>query len=158
MSTPASVMRTSDPYTRLLVVVFISFLTIYALMYAMVDRWDHVYRNFNQVFMSGLLVAPIVLIELAVMSDMYPDRRRNFIIAVIAVVVALLCWFGIREQAGVGDPQLIRSLIPNHAAAILLCNEAQLKDTELQRLCSEIVASHGVEIEQMKALLKKPGI
>ncbi|MGB4860562.1 MAG: DUF305 domain-containing protein [Dokdonella sp.] len=156
MSAPASAMRTTDPYTRLLVVTFISFLTIYALMYAMVDRSENVYRSFNQVFMTGLLVAPIVLIELALMWDMFPDRRRNVVITVVAFVATVFCWVGIREQLGVRDRQLIRSMIPSHAAAILMCEEAQLKNPELQRLCNEVVESHKAQIEQMKALLEEP--
>ncbi|MFZ2234941.1 MAG: DUF305 domain-containing protein, partial [Dokdonella sp.] len=57
---------------------------------------------------------------------------------------------------GVRDRQLIRSMIPSHAAAILMCEEAQLKNPELQRLCNEVVESHKAQIEQMKALLEEP--
>ncbi|HEX6177103.1 MAG TPA: hypothetical protein VF057_01990 [Thermoanaerobaculia bacterium] len=37
-------------YRRLLVMTALSFFAMYVLMYAMVDRFDNVYSNFNQVY------------------------------------------------------------------------------------------------------------
>ena len=44
-------------YRRLLVMTALSFVAMYVLMYAMVDRFDNVYSNFNQVYMAGLMTA-----------------------------------------------------------------------------------------------------
>jgi uncharacterized protein (DUF305 family) len=46
-------------------------------------------------------------------------------------------------------------MIPHHAGAILMCNEAQLTDPEVKRLCEGIVASQEREIAQMKAKLRR---
>ena len=44
-------------------------------MYAMVDRLDNVYNNFNQLYRT----APMVAIELFLMRSIVPDTRRNAI-------------------------------------------------------------------------------
>ena len=36
----------------------LSFIAMYALMYAMVDSFESVYANLNQVYMAGLMTAP----------------------------------------------------------------------------------------------------
>ena len=140
-------------YGRLLLMMALSFLAMYALMYAMVDQWANVYNNVNQFYMAGLMAAPMLLIELWLMSSMYPDRRRNLILAGVTVAFMLFCWWGIRTQAAVTDRQFIRSMIPHHAGAILMCEENRLKDPELVKLCQEIITSQKQEIAQMKQLL-----
>ena len=140
-------------YGRLLLMMALSFLAMYALMYAMVDQWANVYHNVNQLYMAGLMAAPMLLIELWLMSSMYPDRRRNLILASVTVAFMLFCWWGIRTQAAVTDRQFIRSMIPHHAGAILMCEENRLKDPELTRLCLDIITSQKQEIAQMKQLL-----
>ena len=140
-------------YGRLLLMMALSFLAMYALMYAMVDQWANVYNNVNQFYMAGLMAAPMLLIELWLMSSMYPDRRRNLILAGVTVAFMLFCWWGLRTQAAVTDKQFIRSMIPHHAGAILMCEENRLKDPELVKLCQDIITSQTQEIAQMKQLL-----
>ena len=140
-------------YGRLLLMMALSFLAMYALMYAMVDQLANVYHNVNQFYMAGLRAAPMLLVELWLMSSMYPDRRRNLILAGVTVAFMLFCWWGIRTQAAVTDRQFIRSMIPHHAGAILMCEENRLKDPELVKLCQEIITSQKQEIAQMKQLL-----
>ena len=142
-------------YGRLVVMMVISFLVMYALMYAMVDRFTNVYGSVNQFYMAGLMAAPMLIIELLLMAGMYPDRRLNLIFGVAAAAFMLACWFGIRNQWGVGDRQFIRSMIPHHAGAILMCERNHLKNPELKQLCHDIVASQRAEVEQMKALLEE---
>jgi hypothetical protein len=43
----------------------------------MVDRFANVYPNLNQFYMAGLMAAPMVLIELALMGHMYPNKVRS---------------------------------------------------------------------------------
>ncbi len=142
-------------YGRLAVMMVISFLVMYALKYAMVDRFTNVYGSVNQFYMAGLMAAPMLIIELLLMAGMYPDRRLNLIFGVAAAAFMLACWFGIRNQWGVGDRQFIRSMIPHHAGAILMCERNHLKNPELKQLCHDIVASQRAEVEQMKALLEE---
>ncbi len=140
-------------YTRLGAMIVLMFLVMFALMYAMVDGFGHVYANLNQVYMAGLMTGAMVLIELALMGAMYPDKRRNAVIGAVSAVVLVACWFGIREQAAVGDHQFLRSMIPHHAGAILMCEEAPITDARIRALCADIITSQREEIAQMQQLL-----
>jgi uncharacterized protein (DUF305 family) len=59
----------------------------------------------------------------------------------------------VRTQGGVCNEGFLKSMIPHHSAAILVCNEADLTDPRIQQLCREIIAAQEREIAEMKALL-----
>lgn len=63
-------------------------------------------------------------------------------------------FFMIREQTGVTDAQFLKSMIPHHAGAILMCEKAPLQDKEVKALCQGIVTGQRAEIAQMKAKFK----
>lgn len=140
-------------YGRLGIMTALSFIAMYFLMYAMVNAVENVYMNFNQVYMAGLMAAPMVLIELALMGSMYSNKRLNALIAAAAVVAAVVFFLFIRRQTAIGDRQFLRSMIPHHAGAILMCNQASIGDAEIKRLCQDIRSSQQAEIDQMKAML-----
>jgi|SRR5919109_77140 uncharacterized protein (DUF305 family) len=140
-------------YRRLIWMLLLSFISMYVLMYSMVDRLQSVYMNINQVYMAGLMTAPMALIELAVMAAMYPNRKLNAIVAVSSAAALALCWTLIRQQTAVSDAQFLRSMIPHHAGAILMCNEASIQHVEIRTLCQSIVAGQQREIDQMRAML-----
>ena len=147
-------------YARLGIMTALSFFAMYVLMYAMTDTLDNVFMNFNQVYMAGLMAAPMVLIELLLMSGMYHNKRLNAAIAGAAVVAAIVFFMLIRQQTGIGDRQFLRSMIPHHASAILMCQQAGVSDARIKQLCARpqgIVASQQAEIEQMKAMLDEQG-
>src|SRR5581483_3054317 len=60
----------SRPYQLLMVMIGLSFLSMYILMYAMVDRLENVYPNYNQFYMASLMTAPMIVLELLVMKHM----------------------------------------------------------------------------------------
>lgn len=140
-------------YQHLAIMTALSFIAMYLLMYAMVNAVDNVYMSFNQVYMAGLMTAPMVLIELAVMRSMYHNKRLNALIAGAGLVAAVVFFLFIRRQTAIGDRQFLRSMIPHHAGAILMCNEASIGNAEIKRLCQNILSSQQAEIDQMKGML-----
>jgi hypothetical protein len=54
-------MKRAGAYYCLLGITLLSFVALYILMYAMVDRFANVLNNRNQVYMAGLMAAPMVL-------------------------------------------------------------------------------------------------
>jgi uncharacterized protein (DUF305 family) len=140
-------------YGRLLLMAVLSFISMYVLMYAMVNTFANVYLNLNQFYMAGLMAAPMVVIELALMGAMYSDERKNVVILVVSLVALGAFWVSIRRQAAITDRQFLRSMIPHHAGAILMCEEAPIRDPEIKGLCAAIVSSQQSEIDQMKAKL-----
>jgi hypothetical protein len=131
------------------------FAVMYGLMYAMVDRLENVYSNINQFYMAGLMTAPMILLELAIMRTMYKSRAANAAIVAVCVLAFAGSWIGIRGQIGVTDNQFLRSMIPHHASAVLMCEEAPVQDREVRSLCQNIVRSQQAEIEQMKAIFAR---
>lgn len=133
----------------------LSFISMYILMYAMVNSFDNVFNSVNQVYMAGLMTAPMVLIELLLMGNTYPLKKLNIGVLITAAVVGSIFFLMIRQQTLVTDRQFLRSMIPHHAGAILMCQHAALQSAEIKGLCKSIIESQKSEIGRMKTLLTK---
>lgn len=142
-------------YGHLAIMTGLSFIAMFILMYAMVDRFANVYPNVNQAYMAGLMAAPMVIIELLVMRGMYSNTRMNLIIGSAALAALALFFLGIRDQTAVGDVQFVKSMIPHHSGAILMCERSDIADAELKKLCGDIVQGQQQEIDQMKQILAR---
>ena len=142
-------------YRHLTVMAVLSFVAMYILMYSMVNTLGDVYNNVNQIYMAGLMAAPMIVIELVVMRAMYHNAKLNRLITGASVIVGTLLFVFIRQQAAVGDRQFIRSMIPHHSSAILMCEQASLQDAEILKVCEAIVSSQQQEIDQMNAILRR---
>jgi uncharacterized protein (DUF305 family) len=70
----------------------------------------------------------------------------------VAFLVFFIC---MRTQAIVGDTQFLRSMIPHHSGAVLMCEKANISDPEIAELCGQIVESQKKEINQMKRILER---
>jgi len=140
-------------YQGLAVMSLLSFAAMYVLMYAMVDEFGNVFSNVNQAYMAALMAAPMVIIELLVMREMYPEKRTNRAILVTSTLLLAVSFLCIRAQVAVSDKQFLRSMIPHHAGAILMCERASLRDAEIVQLCKTIVEGQRAEIAQMRAKL-----
>ncbi len=99
-------------YSRLIAMIALSFVSMYTLMYAMVDSFGDVYSNFNQFYMAGLMTMPMVIIELSLMGMMYRDKKSNAVLMVVAVIFLILFWFFIRQQVLISDKQFVKSTTP----------------------------------------------
>lgn len=141
-------------YYNLLLMSVLSFLSMYILMYIMVDQYANVYSNFNQFYMAGTMTIPMIFIELWFMSPMYPNKKLNLLIILVSCIAFIACIIGVRKQVAIDDTQFLKSMIPHHAAALLMCKESQLQDPEIIQLCKNITASQQSEIAFMKSKLK----
>lgn len=142
-------------YKKLAIMIVLSFVAMYILMYAMVDKLVNVIPNVNQFYMAGLMTMPMLILELAIMGSMYMKKKLNIALIAtgfIGMVVFFLC---IHQQAGVRDKQFLKSMIPHHAAAVLMVEKASLTDPEIKELAKNIITSQQQEIQQMKDKLKE---
>jgi hypothetical protein len=137
-------------YVNLAIMAVLSFISMFAFMYMMVDSFANVYPNLNQVYMAGLMTAPMIVIEIFVMWSMYNNKKANLIIAGVSVLLLILFTAFIRYQAVVGDKQFLKSMIPHHAGAILMCDNPNLRDQEIKDLCKSITIDQQKEIDWMK--------
>ena len=142
-------------YLLLLAMTVLHFVAMYALMYAMVDRWENIYPNNNQLYMAALMTAPMLIFELTLMRFMYPKKMLNAVIVAGGVVLLVGSFIFIRQQTAIGDAQFLKSMIPHHAGAVLMCEQASLEDPGIKTLCTTIVAGQTEEINVMKAKLRE---
>ena len=142
-------------YQKLLLMTVLAFIVMYILMYSMVDKFSNVIPNVNQFYMAGLMSSPMVIIELILMRSMYMNKKLNALLIALSCIALVIFFVCIRQQNSVSDKQFLKSMVPHHAAAILMAKEASIQDPEIRELCRNIISSQQAEIDQMKAKLKK---
>lgn len=145
----------SNPYKKLLIMLVLSFISMYILMYAMANSLENVYPNINQFYMASLMTMPMIVIELALMGKMYKNRRLNAILISLSSVALIAFFLLIQAQTAVSDKQFLKGMIPHHAAAILMSEQSKIQDPEIKKLQQEIILSQQEEIKVMKAKLKE---
>jgi uncharacterized protein (DUF305 family) len=133
----------------------IDFVIMYLVMYTMIDVLNHLYLNINNLYMTLMMVAPMTIVMLVAMRSMFPSRRLNLASGAGALIVFIGSFIAMRMQGAVGDEQSLRSMIPHHSGAILMCEKAAISDAEIVRLCDQIVKSQKEEIARMQALLQR---
>ena len=142
-------------FLRLSVMAVLSFVAMYLLMYTMIDKSADFYPSVSMVYMAGSMTAAMVIIELIVMSEMYKNAMpRNILIGVSALFLVAFVLFT-RYQTGIYDKDFLRSMIPHHSGAILMCANPRLEDPEIISLCRTITEGQQQEIDQMKAIMER---
>jgi uncharacterized protein (DUF305 family) len=112
-------------------------------------------QNINFFYMAVMMATPMIVMMPMMMKSMYPSRTANLLIYLVGAVLFVLAFIAIRAQLLVGNEQFLRSMIPHHSGAILMCEESNLKNPEIISLCGEIVSSQKREIQQMKDILAR---
>jgi len=143
------------PYRKLLVMLVLSFISMYILMYAMVNRLENVYPNINQFYMASLMTMPMMIIELVLMRKMYMNKRLNAVLISLSSIGLIAFFLLIQFQTAVSDKQFLKGMIPHHAAAILMSEQSKSQDPEIKKLQEEIITSQREEIKVMKAKLQE---
>jgi len=142
-------------YLMLGVNLLLSLIIMYVAMFAMIWSWGEFVQNINFLYMALVMWAPMAAVMLMTMRPMYPNKKLNGLLYLSFAAVFILSMIGIRKQSFVGDRQFLRSMIPHHSGALLMCEEAKITDPEIQTLCQGIISSQTSEIDQMKAILER---
>ncbi|OQA36321.1 MAG: hypothetical protein BWY54_00132 [Candidatus Dependentiae bacterium ADurb.Bin331] len=141
-------------YMRLFLMTIWSFVSMIILMYVMIDNYSNIFLNLNQYYMAGIMTIPMIIFELLLMSGMYPNKRLNNLLFLFFTTTFFILFFCIRKQVAVDDTQFLKSMIPHHAAAILMCKEAHLQRPDVKQLCANIGKTQQQEIDFMKEQLE----
>ena len=128
---------------------------MYLIMFTMIYSLGEFIQNINFVYMAIMMATPMVVMMPLMMPSMYPDKKLNLLVYLGSAALFLLAFAGIRTQLLVGDRQFLRSMIPHHSGAILMCERAKLGDPEIKALCGNIIRSQKQEIDQMKRILDR---
>ncbi len=148
---------TNQHYRMLGLNLLISLIIMYFVMFTMIYSFSEFFNNLNMVYMALMMAAPMGILMLLMMGSMYANKKLNMILHASFAAIFILALFGMRTQALVGDNQFLRSMIPHHSGAILMCEQASIRDAEIQSLCANIITSQKAEIAQMKAILARQG-
>lgn len=147
--------QNSKAYFGLIPMLATHFIIMFAVMYTMVDRWEDVFINLNQFYMTMMMVIPMNVVMLLLMNSMYPNKSLNWLISGVSILAFATFFYFMRAQSFVGNEQFLKSMIPHHSGAILMCEKAQLTDPEILKFCDVVVKTQNEEIATMKSMLKK---
>jgi cation transport ATPase len=144
-----------SPYRNLIWMGVLHVPIMYFIMFSMVDTAGDVFQNLNTFYMALMMAAPMVALMPLMMNEMYPDKKKNRLVIMGAMLILVGAFSAIRFQSAIGDTQFVRSMIPHHSGAILMCEKAKISDPELKSLCGEISKGQRQEIRQMENILNR---
>lgn len=142
-------------YLKLAVSLSLSFVVMYFLTFAMINVLDDLFLNISNLYMALMMVFPMGIIMVIVMWKMFPNKTANISLLVGFAALFLVAFFMGRSEAFVGNDQFLRSMIPHHSRAILVCEQSDISDPEIQDLCEQIISSQQEEIDQMNEILDR---
>lgn len=142
-------------YSKFLLMIFISFLFMFGIMFLNIVELDHFYISLNRIYMAILMASVMAVIMMIMMYGMYPNKKKNNGIIIAGLVLFILSLTGIRTQTSIGDAQYMRGMIPHHSSAILTSEHANIKDPEVRKLADDIIEAQKKEIAEMKAILER---
>src|SRR5688500_800716 len=119
----------------------LSAMVMYLVMFTMIDGTADFYNNINTLYMALMMVSPMAILMLAMTGSMYSNRKLNLVLYAGFAAVFILSFAAMRAQALVGDRQFLRSMIPHHSGAVLMCRESAIRDPEIIALCGAIETS-----------------
>ncbi|EMF0247131.1 DUF305 domain-containing protein [Enterococcus hirae] len=142
-------------YWKFLLMIGVSTVIMFGMMYLNVYSIDHLFFSRTQVFMALMMGAVMAIIMLLFMWKMYENKTLNKIILGVSVLVFAGSLFMVRSQTTVSDVAWMKAMIPHHSIAILTSKRANLKDPEVKKLANDIIEAQEKEIEQMKKLIEE---
>jgi uncharacterized protein (DUF305 family) len=145
----------NDHYKMLAINLAASLVVMYVVMFSMIDTAGEFYNNLDMFYMALTMWAPMGILMLLTMGSMFPNKKLNLALHIAFAGILVLSFLGTRTQAAIGDEQFLRSMIPHHSGAILMCRQAAIADPEIVALCGRIQQSQRAEIEQMKRILER---
>jgi hypothetical protein len=142
-------------YRRLAIAISINTVIMYFLTYVMINSIDDFRVSINNIYMALIMAAPMVIVMLLVMNPMFQKKNLNAVLFITFGTLMIVLFFLIRTQTLIGNEQMLRSMIPHHSEAILVCEQSALTDPEIIELCEEIIQTQEEEIAQMNAILER---
>ncbi|EOH88968.1 DUF305 domain-containing protein [Enterococcus villorum] len=142
-------------YWKFLLMIGVSTIIMFGMMYLNVYSIDHIFFSRTRVFMALMMGAVMAIIMLLFMWKMYENKTLNKIILGISILVFSGSLFMVRSQTTVSDVAWMKAMIPHHSIAILTSKRANLQDPEVKKLANEIIKAQEKEIKQMKKLIEE---
>ncbi|MUO33733.1 DUF305 domain-containing protein [Enterococcus gallinarum] len=142
-------------YVRFGVMILVSTVVMFGMMYLNVFQWDHTFYSQTRLFMALMMGAVMAMIMLLFMWKMYENKKWNLAILAVSVLVFCGSLFMVRSQTAVDDVKWMKAMIPHHSIAILTSTNAAIKDPEVKELADDIIQTQKEEIEKMKEMIER---
>ena len=142
-------------YSKYFLMLLVSFFIMYGVMFLNVEKFDHIYTSLSRTYMTILMVAPMAILKMLFMWNMYKNKKKNYLIISSAAVIFIVTLFLLRTQEPVGDVQWMEAMIPHHSSAIMTSSQADFSDPDVKKLADDIIKAQVKEIADMKAMLAR---
>jgi uncharacterized protein (DUF305 family) len=143
-----------NSYSKLATMLVVSFIVMYAVMFMNVDQASHIMFSYTRTYMSILMVSPMAVMMILFMWPMYKNKKANYGIIIISILTFGVSLSMLRNQTLIKDLQYMKAMIPHHSSAIMVSEQAILKDPETRKLAARIIKSQKREIAEMQKLIE----
>ncbi len=141
-------------HRRLLTTIAANAIVAYVLLFALVDRAEHLHVNLRQAWAAAMVAAATGLVTLLAMRR--PGHlRRDLAVGAVLVAVLVGAFLGGRQHAGVRNAEFLRSMIPHQSEAIRLCRSSGITAPDLRAWCDEMIRQREGEIWQLQRILRR---
>lgn len=147
--------NTQNPYPKFALIMAVSFVIMYLVMFLNVASVDHVFNSTTRVYMTTLMISSMAISMLLLMWEMYPNKKINTLILLFSAFTFFGTLYLLRTQTFVNDVQWMKAMIPHHSSAIMTSSNVKISDPEVKKLTQEIIKAQEKEIAQMKAMLAR---
>lgn len=142
-------------YVRFGIMIGVSTIIMYWLMFLNVFQLDHIWLSQTRIYMALIMGSVMAIVMLLFMWKMYENKKVNAaILAGSALVFALSLWL-VRSQTTVDDSSWMKAMIPHHSIAILTSERAEISDPRVRELADKIIEAQKKEITEMEKLIEE---
>jgi len=141
-------------YTRFIVMIAVSTLAMFGLMYLNTYALDHVFFSETRAWMALYMGGVMAIIMLLFMLGMYDDKSKNAMILGGAAILFAGSVYLVRSQDTISDQAWQKAMIPHHSIAILTSERATIEDRRVRELADGIIRAQRREIKEMKWLIE----
>lgn len=141
-------------YTRFVVMIAVSTLVMFGLMYLNTYALDHIFYSETRTWMALYMGGAMAIIMLLFMLGMYDDKKKNAMILGGAAILFAGSLYLVRSQDTISDQAWQKAMIPHHSIAILTSERANIEDRRVRELADGIIKAQRREIKEMKWLIE----
>lgn len=140
-------------YRRFAIMIMVSTIVMYGLMYLNTYALDHVFYSQTRAWMAIVMGATMAIIMIGFMWSMYENRTANIGIVIGGIAVFAGALWLVRSQETVTDLSYMKAMIPHHSIAIMTSERAHIRDPRVRLLADRIIEAQVREIGEMKDLI-----
>ncbi|WP_199223357.1 DUF305 domain-containing protein [Brumimicrobium oceani] len=142
-------------YTKFILMLICSAISMYITMYFNTYEFSHVYFSWTRMYMTFIGIGGMAIIMFLFMRKMYTNKIKNALIVLGSLILMGFSTFMVRQQIPVEDVRWMRAMIPHHSIAILTSENAEISDPEVKKLAQDIIKAQEKEIKEMKAMIER---